>query len=89
MIMVDEFRVWGPTRQVCFRYGSSHMTTDGDIKELHAFAARLSLTELWFHNGSTPHYDLASGKRDEALAKGAVFVPAVEQARRRLADGRL
>jgi hypothetical protein len=35
--------------------------------------------------GRVPHYDLTPGKREAAIRAGAVFVPAREQARRRIA----
>jgi hypothetical protein len=39
----------------------------------------------WFQvQSSAPHYDLSPAKRVKALALGAVFVPAREQARKRL-----
>lgn len=84
-IMVDELRHWGPTRLACFRDGSSHLTTDGDVEELHRFAARLGLRREWCHDD---HYDLTPGKRLRALAMGAVFVPAMQQAREKVAKRR-
>ncbi len=45
-----------------------HMATDGDIEELHAFAARLGLKRMWFQQHRlVPHYDLRPSKA--ALAK--------------------
>ena len=83
MIMVDELKVypnaWGP-----FRGGSCHLMTDGPIEELHRFAAQLGLRREWFQDDRLhPHYDLTAGKRIQALAHGAVFVSAIEQARQR------
>jgi len=83
MIMVDELVVhpnaWGP-----FRGGSCHLTTDGSIEELHAFAKRLGMRRSWFQEHPvTPHYDLVPARRSRALVLGAVYVPAREQARRR------
>ncbi len=84
-IMVDELVVQ-PNAVGIFRAGSSHLTTDGDLEELHAFAARIGLRRSWFQEHATaPHYDLIRSRRDRALALGATFVPAREQARRRLA----
>lgn len=85
MIMVDEFRKWGITGIRCFQHGSCHLTTDGQLDELHAFAARIGLRRGWFQVHGTPHYDLTPARRAKALALGAVFVPAKVQARRRLA----
>lgn len=84
MIMVDEIKVhanaWGP-----FRGGSCHLTTDGPIDELHAFAARIGMKRAWFQTPDcVPHYDLTPMRRDAAIAAGAVFVPARQQARERI-----
>lgn len=82
--MVDELQVWPGPKPRCFRAGSCHLTVDGDIEALHAFAARLGLKRTWFQPRSTPHYDLVPSKRELALKLGAVFVPGKEQARRRI-----
>ena len=84
MIMVDELKVhpnaWGP-----FRKGSCHLTTDGPLDELHAFAEKVCLSRSWFQEHATaPHYDLTPARREVALATGAVFVAAREQATSRL-----
>jgi hypothetical protein len=84
--MVDELRVWPHARHRCFMCGSAHLTTDGPLAELHAFAARIGLRRAWFQDRSTPHYDLSPGKRELALDAGAVFVEARVQARRRLEE---
>ena len=42
MIMVDGLKVH-PTSIRCFKAGSCHLTTDGPLEELHAFARRLGL----------------------------------------------
>lgn len=84
MTYVDELRVW-PTRIACFRAGSCHLTAD-TLDELHAFAGRIGLRRQWAQlDGRVPHYDLTAAKRDLAIACGASFVPAKEQARRRIA----
>ena len=85
MIMVDELRVWPGPKPRCFLRGSCHLTTDGDADELHAFAAKCGLRREWFQDHPrAAHYDLTPRRRERALAIGAVFVPAREQARRRL-----
>lgn len=83
-IMVDELQVW-PVARGIFTAGSCHLTTDGELDDLHAFAARIGMRRAWFQSGRIPHYDLTEGRRQRALAAGAVFVPAKEQARRRIA----
>jgi len=87
MIMGDEIFTPAPIPRVprCFREGSCHLTTDGTLDELHAFARKISLRRGWFQAHAThPHYDLTPARRAAALAAGAVFVPAKEQARARL-----
>jgi hypothetical protein len=84
-IMVDEL-VRYPTKLRIFHAGACHLTTDGPLEELHAFAARIGLRREWFQNHPlAAHYDLTEGKRWQALATGAVFVPAREQAKARRA----
>lgn len=52
-----------------------HMATDGDIEELHTFAANIGLRRERFQNHSfVPHYDLTEHKRDQALQAGAIPV---------------
>lgn len=89
MVYVDEFKRYAPTRIRCFRAGSSHMTAD-TTEELHAMADRIGLSRAWFQPKPSPiaygadHYDLTEAKRDLAIAAGAVFMSAREQARRRV-----
>ncbi len=89
MIMVDEVMQW-PTKISCFKKGSCHLTVDGftdvAITELHAFAKRIGMRRAWFQGKETqvPHYDLTPARRERALAYGAVFVPAKQQARDRI-----
>lgn len=84
MLMVDELRVWPNARHRCFRDGSCHLSTDGPIEELHAFAQRIGLRRAWFQEHRLmPHYDLSPKRREAALAAGAVFVPGLVQARAR------
>jgi len=85
--MVDELRVWPNARHRCFQAGSSHLTTDGDVAELHAFAARLGMKRSWFQpHAVADHYDLTPQRRERALMLGAIFVPMREQLRRRRAS---
>lgn len=56
------------------------------VDELHAFAKRIGLRREWFQlHALAPHYDLTPQRRERALALGAVFVPARQQARERIA----
>lgn len=83
MIMVDELQRW-PTALRIFRDGACHLTTDGPIEELHAFAVKIGMRREWFQDHPiAPHYDLTPGRRARALLLGAVEVKAREQARRR------
>jgi len=83
MVMVDELQRW-PTNIRCFKSGSCHLTTDGPLDELHAFAARLGMKREWFQEHRiAPHYDLTAQRRERALLLGAVFVSMREQVRRR------
>jgi hypothetical protein len=80
-VYVDELMTWG-----VWRYGESCHMTCSDLGTLHRFAERLGLKRAWFQNHVRPelaHYDLTASKRRKALELGAVFVPAMEQARAR------
>ena len=84
-IMVDQIIKW-PDAPRPFHNGSCHLTCDGPIEELHAFAKRIGLRRSWFQeHASMPHYDLTPRRRERALKAGAVFVEAREQARARRA----
>lgn len=84
-VYVDELKVWPHARHACFKRGSAHLTAD-TASELHAFAVALGLRIGWFQDRSVqPHYDLSPTKHALALKLGAVFVPAREQAKRRVA----
>lgn len=85
MVMVDELRRWPHARRP-FLSGSCHLTTDGDLAELHAFADRLGMRRSWFQSHPlAPHYDLTASRRELALRLGAVYVPAKTQAMARIA----
>lgn len=85
-VYVDELRRYVPSgAPAVFRAGSAHLTAD-TLVELHAFATEiLGLKRSWFQSARVAHYDLTSRKHALALKCGAVFVPAKEQARRRIA----
>lgn len=60
-----------------------HMACDGDLRELHEFAARLGLHPRWFQDHRlVPHYDLTPDKRALAVQWGAREIPASELVRR-------
>lgn len=82
-VYVDELQRY-PTKIRCFVAGSCHLMAD-TVDELHELAQRIGLRREWFQPLSSPHYDLTASKREKALAAGAVFVPAREQARKRVA----
>jgi hypothetical protein len=74
MIMVDEL-IRYPNARRPFHTGSCHMTTDGPIGELHAFAQRIGLRREWFQEHKImDHYDLTPKMRAKAIAAGAVEV---------------
>ena len=83
MVYVDELRVWAEGR-----VETSHLTADS-TQELEAFAHALALPDrAWHRDAKVPHYDLNATWRARAIAAGAVFVPAREQARLRMARRR-
>lgn len=74
MIYVDKIFKATPRTEEARQYGTSwcHMTTDGDLEELHQFAERLGLKRQHFQNHYLlPHYDLTPRKRLLALTLGA------------------
>ena len=59
-----------------------HMVTDGDLAELHRFAARLGVSPRQFQNHPRhPHYDLMPANRALAVALGAAEVTTQEMRR--------
>lgn len=88
-IMVDALVAWPQKAKSGGRWFGSgkescHLTTDGPIEELHAFAVRIGMKRSWFQEHPLmPHYDLTPARRVAALRAGAVFVDARDQARTR------
>jgi hypothetical protein len=83
-VYIDELKRWAPSSAISiFLNGSAHLTAD-TLDELHAFAASIGLRRAWFQDHRVPHYDLTTKHHAAALRAGAVFVPAKEQARRRI-----
>ena len=81
--MVDELKQW-PGARPPFHRGSCHLTTDGALEELHAFAAKIGMRRSWFQDHAlAPHYDLTPPRRELAIRLGAIFVGARDQGRRR------
>lgn len=96
-IMVDDLVAWplprnasAEARRVFGGKKSCHLTIEGDsLEPLHAFAARIGMRREWFQDHKImPHYDLTAGRRARALALGAVYVSAREQAITRRAKRR-
>ena len=89
IVMVDEPRDYPHAKIKCFRKGACHLTVNGEtaehMKALHALAEKIGMRRSWFQDHKlAPHYDLTLGRRRAALAGGAVFVPAMDQARARI-----
>lgn len=71
MIFVDEMKLCLSTPLWRHRE-SCHLFCDGDLRELHRFAAGLGLKREWFQDRGFPHYDLTRRKRLKAVLLGAV-----------------
>ena len=69
--------------QAQHRYGRMlmcHLLADTPA-ELHAMVDRIGVARRWYqHSASTPHYDIAKGKRTLALRLGAIEVDRMELA---------
>lgn len=68
-----------------------HMMTDGEMSELHFFAARIGLRRSWFQSDSPshlPHYDLSPEYRKKAIMAGATYVDNREIVKRCTLKGR-
>jgi hypothetical protein len=48
-----------------------HMIAD-TLEELHAMAERIGMRREWFQPKSFPHYDVAKGRRQQAISLGAI-----------------
>ena len=65
-ILVDELREY-PDVALPFTTWC-HMATDGELDELHAFAARLGLRRRWFQRD---HYDLPPARAPRRASRSA------------------
>ncbi len=85
MVYIDELR---PAWKAVGRFPKGtlwcHMTAD-TLEELHAMAEKIGMKREWFQEKSVPHYDLVESRRNRAIECGAVFIPAMTQARWRAA----
>jgi hypothetical protein len=73
-IFVDPLLEAIPRTAQARKYGQwwAHLTTDGDLEELHQFAQSIGLKRSYFQRSAVPHYDLTPNKRKLAVEKGAV-----------------
>jgi len=78
VILVDEPRWWFRGRRW------SHLVSDRDLDELHAFAAGLGIPRRGFQGD---HYDVPEDLLGEVLAAGALMVESREIVRRLRAAG--
>jgi Protein of unknown function (DUF4031) len=87
-VFVDNFRVPARVGRLTARWSHLTVEPDGDLDELHAFAARIGLKRSWFQGPPEhrhPHYDVTDSKRQAAIAAGAVPIT-WREAGRMLAD---
>ena len=77
-VLIDEPRWWFRGRRW------SHLVSDSDLEELHAFADRVGIPRRGFQGD---HYDVPEDHRDEMLEAGAVLVESRELVRRLRAAG--
>lgn len=67
----------------------SHMATDADPDELHAFAKALGLQRRWYQNHAlVPHYDIVPRLFRLAQQEGAILVETRELINRCRIDGK-
>jgi hypothetical protein len=79
-IYVDTLRVYREDRGCGIP--TSHLATDGDLEELHAFAQSIGVPRMAFHGRAKhPHYDLREAHRAKAVAAGAIEVTSKELVR--------
>ncbi len=82
MIYVDELFEMVPRTAQARKFGNRwcHLTCEGDLEELHQFAAKLGMRRSWFQPHATlPHYDLTPSKRALAVKLGAKEITMAEK----------
>ena len=63
--------------------GADVSPRDGELDELHAFAASIGVPRMAFHAAPKhPHYDLRERHRDAAVAAGAIEVSSKDLVRK-------
>ena len=77
-VLIDEPRWWFRGRRW------SHLVSDRDLDELHAFADRVGIPRRAFQGD---HYDVPEEHREQMLQAGAVVVESRELVRRLRAAG--
>lgn len=81
-IYVDELRDYRALMGIGIPGFWCHLVTDGDLEELHQFAARMGVHRRHFQDHPHhPHYDLHPYARELAIALGAVEVTTAHLAR--------
>jgi glycine/D-amino acid oxidase-like deaminating enzyme len=81
-IYVDELFTMTPRTSQARRFGNRwcHLTTDGDLEELHKFAEKLGLRRSYFQPHATlAHYDLVPSLRAKAVKLGATEITTAER----------
>ncbi len=88
MVCVDPVMSCIPNRNWRWNEACHLFTDDGNLDDLHAFAARVGLRRAWFQrHACLPHYDLTIARRGVAVRLGArqvdrAFVAGVIKANR-------
>ncbi len=81
IVEYPEAAIWPGIRHMGNRW--CHMACDGDLNELHTFAARLGMPRRAFQDHRlVPHYDLTPEKRALAVQLGAREITSSELVRR-------
>lgn len=86
-VYVDDWQQRAKVGQFTARWSHLMVDPEGDLDELHVFAARVGLRREWFQDKPWPraHYDVTEKLRQRAIAFGAVPITWREAARLRTA----